>query len=232
MAVYGGPDIVTDGLVLCLDAGNSKSYPGSGNTWFDLSGNNRNYTIRNDVTWHQNYFDIPFGNPAFSGPASNTFQFNNNAEHTIFCFMDIAVAHASSFFLWSATPNTGSDTRAIFTHFPWGTFAFYDVAGCCAATQRIGIAELGSVVTNQNNLCAIWRTRVNAFPNREIFVNGLSVANSANNTTATVNWNNTSNAHIGANWAGKIYNFIAYNRGLSNDEVSQNYNAIKGRFGL
>ena len=228
-----GPRIVTDGLVLCLDAGNSKSYPGSGDTWYDLSGNNRNYTIRNDVTWHQNYFNISNNvNAAFVGPPSNTFQFNNNAEHTIFCFMDIAVAHASSFFFWGATPNTGSDTRAIFTHFPWGTLLIYDVAGCCAATQRLTVANLGSTLTNQNNLCAIWRTRVNAFPNREIFVNGISVANSANNSTATVNWNNTSNAFIGANWAGKIYNFIAYNRGLSNDEISQNYNALKGRFEL
>ena len=33
-----GPRIVTDGLVLHLDAGNRKSYPGSGSTWYDLSG--------------------------------------------------------------------------------------------------------------------------------------------------------------------------------------------------
>jgi hypothetical protein len=35
MSVYGGPEIVTDGLVLCLDAANRKSYPGSGTTWTD-----------------------------------------------------------------------------------------------------------------------------------------------------------------------------------------------------
>ena len=43
MTVYGGPDIVTDGLVSHLDAANTKSYPGSGSTWYDLSGNNRNF---------------------------------------------------------------------------------------------------------------------------------------------------------------------------------------------
>jgi hypothetical protein len=37
--------IVTDGLILCLDAGNPKSYPGTGNTWFDLSGNQNNCII-------------------------------------------------------------------------------------------------------------------------------------------------------------------------------------------
>ena len=38
MAFHNNPRIVTDGLVLCLEANNSKSYPGSGNDWFDLTG--------------------------------------------------------------------------------------------------------------------------------------------------------------------------------------------------
>ncbi len=47
MSVYGGPDIVTNGLVLHLDAANSKSYLGSGTTWNDLSGNGNNATLTN-----------------------------------------------------------------------------------------------------------------------------------------------------------------------------------------
>ena len=45
MGVAYNSKIVTDGLVLCLDAGNSKSYPGSGTTWTDLSGNGNNGTL-------------------------------------------------------------------------------------------------------------------------------------------------------------------------------------------
>ena len=45
MTVYGGPEIVTSGLSILLDANNNKSYPGSGNTWYDISGNNQNGTI-------------------------------------------------------------------------------------------------------------------------------------------------------------------------------------------
>jgi hypothetical protein len=44
MAVGYNPRIVTDGLVLALDAGNTKSYPGSGTTWYDLSGKEHNFT--------------------------------------------------------------------------------------------------------------------------------------------------------------------------------------------
>jgi hypothetical protein len=49
MALSHSPSIVTDGLVLCLDAGNPKSYPGSGTTWTDLSGNGNNGTLVNGV---------------------------------------------------------------------------------------------------------------------------------------------------------------------------------------
>jgi hypothetical protein len=37
MSIDGGPDIIKDGLVLCLDAGNRNSYNSGSNTWFDLS---------------------------------------------------------------------------------------------------------------------------------------------------------------------------------------------------
>ena len=46
-----GPRIVTNGLVLCLDAGNNKSYPGSGTVWNDLSGNNFNGILTNGPTY-------------------------------------------------------------------------------------------------------------------------------------------------------------------------------------
>jgi len=49
MAYRNGPKITTDGLVLCLDAAISKSYPGSGTTWYDLSGNGHNGTLVNGV---------------------------------------------------------------------------------------------------------------------------------------------------------------------------------------
>ena len=49
---HGGKPIVTDGLVLCLDAANPKSYPGSGTTWTDLSGNGNNGTLVNGVGYN------------------------------------------------------------------------------------------------------------------------------------------------------------------------------------
>ena len=51
MSLNHSPKIVTDGLVLCLDAASRKSYPGSGTTWFDRSGNGNNGTLTNGPTF-------------------------------------------------------------------------------------------------------------------------------------------------------------------------------------
>ena len=52
MAFIHSPQIVTSGLVLSLDAGNTKSYPGTGTTWFDKSGNTYNGTLTNGPTFN------------------------------------------------------------------------------------------------------------------------------------------------------------------------------------
>ena len=51
MAIFGGPNVIDNGLVLSLDAGNVKSYPGSGTIWYDKSGNNNNGTLTNGPTF-------------------------------------------------------------------------------------------------------------------------------------------------------------------------------------
>jgi hypothetical protein len=76
MASLGGPNIITNGLVLALDAANNKSYPGSGATWYDLSGNN--------------YHFVGSGSYGFSNNAI-TFNRNNAANTgTVFTLSNIA----------------------------------------------------------------------------------------------------------------------------------------------
>ena len=50
--------LVTDGLVLALDAANTVSYPGSGTTWTDLSGNGNNGDIKSGVSYSNNSFNF------------------------------------------------------------------------------------------------------------------------------------------------------------------------------
>ncbi len=73
MSVSRGPKITTNGLIACFDAGNPQSYPGSGNTWYDISGYGHDATFLSAPDWHEGsgfmafdgarkcYFDIPSG---------------------------------------------------------------------------------------------------------------------------------------------------------------------------
>lgn len=231
MSAFAGPEIVTDGLVLNLDAKNTRSYPGTGSTWYDLSPGARHYTIGSNVTWNSaGYFNFTGG--ICTGPASNSFGFNTKVEHTIFALAKVNATNANNFFSWVATPNTGTETRAIQTHIPFGASFYYDVAGCCGATQRITSATVDDDFTTAGIRCYGWRTRTDTTPNRQFFINAASVLDSGSNATATVTWNLTTAATIGNGWYGDLYQFIVYNRALTDDEIKQNFNAFRGRYGI
>ena len=76
MACNAGPDIIEDGLVLCLDAGNKLSYPGTGTTWTDLAGSN-NVTLTNGPVFGNNNG----GSIGFDG--SNDYAKNDSRQRTL-----------------------------------------------------------------------------------------------------------------------------------------------------
>jgi hypothetical protein len=80
MGVYSGPEIASDGLVLSLDAGNRKSYPGSGTTWTDLSGNGKNFTLFNSS--YYSYSSVNGGSIGFTRTLPPTGETGGYAEHT------------------------------------------------------------------------------------------------------------------------------------------------------
>ena len=62
MGAYGGPDIITDGLVSAYDAASVRSYSGTGIAWNDLSGDNNDATLYNGVVYTTaNYGTMEFG---------------------------------------------------------------------------------------------------------------------------------------------------------------------------
>lgn len=65
-----GPNIVPEDIVLYLDASNLTSYPGSGTTWYDISGNSNNFTLINSPTFTGNGFDFSANNVDFLAAGS------------------------------------------------------------------------------------------------------------------------------------------------------------------
>ena len=229
MGFSRGPKIVTDGLVLALDAANSKSYPGSGNTWYDLSGNGRNFTW-STATWNsEGYFSTSSGQIA-TGPASNSFGIDNSSGYTIFLAFktNAATSNAAFKFVGSVSSN-----RGIFLHPGWTNDTLYfDQGGGGDSSQRLTYVNSNIVDSGLYNVVTLRST----VATRSIFYNGTKVANTTT-TAANIDLNSTGvmlgNVSDEAyTWNGNLAAFYVYDTGLTDDECIQTHIALKSRFGV
>lgn len=90
--MFTGPHIVTDDLVVCLDAANTKSHPGSGTTWYDLSGRNNDATMYNGPVLSEGALVLDGTGDYIVAPSCNTLGGLAN----------------QAFELWVKTPGLGS----------------------------------------------------------------------------------------------------------------------------
>jgi hypothetical protein len=205
--------IVTDGLILHLDAADSNSYGGSGNTWNDISGNSNHFDI-NNVATHNNEGYFLF---------SNSFGLSQT-NHTIELVMMPTAARGSII-------NFRGDSHdyAINVHVPWSNNnIYYDVGGCCGTSDRINVER--NIVGQKIHI--IFRSRPSTNPKREVILNGTSILNSGVNNTSTNNFtnipvtlggfmfNNNSSDH---SVSARLYSVKVYNRALTDTEVAINF---------
>lgn len=242
MSIAGGPDIVENGLVLCLDAGNTKSYPGSGTVWTDLSRTGNNAILTNGPT----FSSVNGGRIVFDGSndyaeitSTGSIQINTN-QITIMSVVQVTgFAENRARLLDSAPPlingQLGQYSLKIGTINP-----FQDISWFIAGSDNIGreVRRSTSIITSTSVpyvIAARWRQSDGA---AGIFVNGIetSYAATITYTGAMSALNNpvTIGFLRGYNIYGNqiIYYTSLYNKYLSDTEIRQNYNAIKGRFRL
>jgi hypothetical protein len=228
MSLAHSPSLVLPGLVLCLDAANSKSYPGSGTTWSDLSGNGNNGTLVNGV----GYNSSNLGSLVFDGvddlcrttlPVSTL-----GTLFTACIFFNITSLTSSngdavSKRLISADSTSGS-TKWCIGITPSSDFLFGG-AGGGEKTLRFPIS------LNQNYFVAIVHntTTYSMWLNDEIkILNDTSNINSVNsfgNISIACRPNTTDRL-----WTGSVFFCSMYNRALTASEIQQNYNALRSRF--
>lgn len=228
MAIYGGPDIVTDGLVLHLDAANSKSYPGSGTSWFDLSGNNNNGTLTNGPIFSSaNRGSIVFDGINDYVNLGTTNLSSTLSSLTISIFTKILKINAKQALVscYQGSPQAGYGLELLSDNTA-------NIFGFTNQTTADGVSSTRTLSLNE----IIYITFI--FTNNTFFLylNGL-LNNSKLSNFSTIFKN--SNIYISEDpssnvipFGGNIYNLQIYNRSLSANEVLQNYNALKGRYGL
>jgi hypothetical protein len=222
MSLSHSPSIITQNLVLCLDAANRKSYPGSGTTWTDLSGNGNNGTLTNGV----GYNGSNLGSLVFDGVddfISTTYSVGTISQHTISCWINktnsqysfILASSASLFYGFEIYPSV------IYTNITANNFGqvSYNLNGY----QNIAFTYDGSQTGNSNRL--------------KVYLNGISQTLSFTGTIPS-SVSNIPTIDIGKrSWAtryseGSIAQVSIYNRALTASEIQQNYTALKSRFGL
>ena len=223
MGLTHSPKIVTNGLVLALDAANNKSYPGSGTTWYDLSGNGNNGTLTNGPTFNSgNGGSIVFDGVDDYVDVSDASTLNSNTQ---------------TINIWyNATTLPGRSATIICKHNTVNSTNGYNIfAGNAAqikpSTGSTDIGTGGGVVSTWYFLTLTFTINSSA----TFYINAV------NNASAAIgNFTMSSNSlRIGRSpdsfWSvftGKIASVSVYNRVLSASEISQNYNAIKSRFNI
>lgn len=228
MGTFYSPNIVTNGLQICLDARNVRSYSGTGTSWNDISGNGRTFTWTSAPSWDSTGFFNTTGKVA-TGPASNTIGINNTTGYTIFTVFQTNTGTTNGLFKIFGSGLPSSSTRGIFCHPSWtvGTI-YFDQGGCCDANQRITATLPGY---NTWTVMAL----TSGVSNRNIYLQG-DLSTTTSTTAANIELSSTvmqlNPSDEGYNWDGKLAYFSVYNRALTLAEYQQNFSALRDRFGL
>jgi hypothetical protein len=227
MALSHSPSIVTDGLVLYLDAANRKSYPGTGTGWNNITTNTNNGTLINSPV----YGNKGNGNFAFDGvddyievPANIDFNFGTG---------DLAI---EAWITWDGTYASGG--RSLCS------------TGGSGSLDQIGIFNgfgiyFGGISNNVpsnyppiNVWSHVVATRIGT--TIKIYINGSETASGTQSNSIgssvlnfRIGWRRDSDVVNAHPWKGDIGCIKIYKgKGLTPTEIQQNFNALRGRFGI
>tara|TARA_R110000822_G_scaffold260030_1_gene385076 strand:- start:1708 stop:2406 length:699 start_codon:yes stop_codon:yes gene_type:complete len=232
MGFYRGPNIVRDGLTLLLDSRSSRSYPGTGTTWYDLSGNDNHGTLVNfsgpsagstsgfDTTTKLMMYDRHVGT---SNGTSNNYVNIPNSNSLDNCL----ITNGMSISFWFR-----QDTYRCTAMTKWnGSWEVYYCANLVFRTSGTGGSDLNTgdtALSGFHNICV-----TSTATGRLVYVNGVVQATGTN----TVSTQDTTNpvsigAYYNGNYAleGSLPYYALYSRELTSEEVNQNYNALKSGF--
>ena len=240
MSAFGGPNIITDGLVLSLDAGNVKSYPGSGTTWYDKSGNGNNGTLTNGPTFSNGSIVFDGVDDYVNLPSS--FKFSDSNLTLNVCFKTNTNSNSYQDLIIFSDPLQNNILGLLKNRSGLRNGSVYAVLyengiGSYITSSLSGDNLVSAGITNYTTVFEKIGGVYNIFLYRNGVLDGSTVVSSLN----SYNMNNWTNyfVRIGSGGPtypeilnGNIYCSYVYNRALTASEVLQNYNATKTRFGL
>jgi hypothetical protein len=236
MTVAYNPSCVTNGLVLYLDAGNTKSYPGSGTTWTDLSGNGNTGTLVNSPTFDSgNGGSLVFdGTSKYVGIASSSSSTQAGATSFSVEFWVKKAAQNTNFL---AGPYNNTTTIGWSVHWNRVSDELYFYAG--DGTLRYNRYSLPWTNSWFNIVAVFDGALPTATERARFFINSQQMTANLNSNGMYTSVPATMPAFLIGNLVGypeqttgNVALAKIYNRALSATEILQNFSALRGRFGL
>ena len=224
MGFHRGPKVITNGLVLSLDAGNTKSYPGSGTAWADKSGFGNNGTLTNGPTFNSGNG----GSLVFDGvddyvtiPDSTTLR--GFTGLTISSWVNKKTKDIKVIGKWDGSAVGVNyilrETSGILQFYTWTTVGF--------AGGNIGI----NPTSGWNLYTATWDgTTMKAYKNSIVGSTTYSQSGTIDKTGDALLIGNEYDLSLNSD--ANISIVQIYNRALTAQEIQQNYNATKSRYEL
>ena len=241
MGLSHSPSIVSSNLVLCLDAANNKSYPGSGNIWYDVSGRSNNASLINGPVYSSTlggYFSCDGTNDYIEVADNSSLDFGANNFTVEYWFRKNNIT-ASYDNIWGVNKwNTGGSPGTN----EWGLDIGNGLSG--NGESVIFGVESGSttyaMIVNNYPQTYLWNQLVGirSGSGLSIFVNGAMIGSSSpSNFTSSTSVNNVgrtlriANSNLNNLYTQTDSSIVRiYRQALSADEVKQNYDATKKRY--
>ena len=237
MSLGHGASVVRDGLVLHLDAANVKSYPGSGTTWYDLSGNNINGSLINAVQFQNTYS----GEMSFDGTddyVAATYNSNNfiNSNYTWEAWVIGVQANSGTYNMPDIGYGSGSWPRMGFKlgkvgqNMIWQSFSSAGAASNFSMTigpsSTVKWSYIAFTADYTNTVCKTYydgevSNTVAGYPDVVGNTSAMGIGR-AGSTSAT--WNEE--------FHGSISIFSIRNRVLTDTEIKQNFEALRSRYNV
>ena len=242
--IKGGPTISSNGLVLYLDAGNSDSYTSGSTTWFDLSGYDNRLNLTNGPTFStasNGSILLDGTNDYLITNANSTPNLDITSQLTLDAWIrSTALAnsnHGDGIFSkgLSSDGNTGVYefllTQVSSSNYPYfrlrlgSTTYFHNPTG-----SVINLNSIYNIVGTFNG--TVMRVYVNGVESGTSYSASGTIAANTEQLTIGVRYRIRASGTDDSFFSGNIYSTKIYNRALTSSEILNNYNMMKGRFGL
>lgn len=227
MKVAGGPDIVQNGVVLAINFADRNSYVSGSTSCTDLSGLESTGTIQNT--------------PEYSTLNQGSLYLNGTTNRVLInCAANTVRSYDSTCHFAIKLPLYSGGQRCILSYRGGGGGALYigkNSGGIFTFYDSLNVAPytVGSITNDTIAICAV---AVNATAGSiSVYINGSLAGTATGRTGFSTAYNSTmylgyDNGGTNEYMLGNFYSFMHYNRVLNQVEITQNYNALKTRFGL